>query len=239
MKRALPALLVLVAALPAQAQTPKFTVPAGCEAYLTVQSKSCLVSHYFTCADDPAGHRWGATLTEEGPVALAWLDADYQWLKTVVLVAGITETLRLPSDDPASLSELLDTGLDSFDFETVTSGAIEGQVHRYQGFDRLTGETRTIDGEPLQVTEFAVQEYVDGDLVYSRDGSQFVSDRFGLFFGGVETESDGIDTVETDRSPVQLIEPGEPGFLDARPIFDCGAVLSGLELPAMPAGLTR
>lgn len=244
MKPVLPALLLAGAAalpgLPALAQSPKFTPPPGCEAWLTVQMKSCLVSHYFTCADDPEGHRWGATLTEDGPVVLSWLDAEYQWLKTVLLFNGVTETLRQPSDDPASLSELLETGLDSFDFETVTSGAVEGRVHRYQGFDKLTGETVEIDGEPLLVTEFAVTEYVGGDVIYTREGNQFVSERFGLFLGGQETESNGERTAETDRTPVQFIEPGEPGFLDARPIFDCGAILSRAPgAAATPAGLRR
>jgi len=239
MKHAIPAMLALAAALPAQAQSPKFAVPPGCEAFLTVQMKSCLVSHYFTCADDPEGHRWGATLTENGPVALALVDEEYQWLRTILLFAGVTEPLREPSDAPASLSELLDTGLDSFDFEMVTSGAISGQVNRYQGFDRLTGETVTIDGEPLLVTEFALTEYQDGEQVYARKGNQFVTERFGLFLGGVESETDGVETAQTDRSPVQLIEPGEPGFLDARPIFDCGAVLSAVPRDALPVALTK
>ncbi|HBG99106.1 MAG TPA: hypothetical protein DDY29_10425 [Rhodobacteraceae bacterium] len=237
MKPALSALLALAAAWPAQAQSPKFVPPQGCDAYLTVQMKGCLVSHYFTCQGDPEGHRWGATLTADGPVALSYLDAEYQWLQTMILVIGMTETLREPSQDPASFSELLETGLDSFDFETVTSGAIDGQVHRYQGFDRLTGETVEIDGEPLMVTEFEVRESVDGQVIFTRQGNQYVSERFGLFLGGIETETDGVETVENDRTPVQFIEPGEPGFLDARPIFDCGAVLSRAPADIVPARL--
>jgi hypothetical protein len=238
MKPTIPALL-LAAALPtqapAQAQNLKFTPPAGCEAYLTVQMKGCMVSHYMTCAGDPEGHRWGVTLIEQGPLSLARLDDEYQWLQTTVLPLGITETLRLPATDPASMSELLETGLDSFDFEMVTSGAVEGEVHRYQGFDRLTGEQTEIDGEPLLVTEFSVNEYVNGRPESGHAGNQYVSERFRLFFGGIESQTDGTDSAEMDRSPVQFIEPGEPGFLDARPIFDCGAILSMAPDRILPA----
>lgn len=239
MKAAIPALAVLLAAMSAQAQGAKFTPPAGCDAYLTVQMKSCLVAHYFTCAGDPEGHRWGATLTEMGPAAMSYVDDEYQWLRTVVFFRGVTEELRQPSVEPASMSELLETGLDTFDFETVSSGAINGQVSRYQGFDRLTGEETEIDGMPLLVTEFEVNEYVDGALVFARKGNQYVSDRFRLFFGGIETESNGTETVESDTTPVQFIEPGEPGFLDADPIFDCGAVMSSVPAPVVPVGLTK
>jgi hypothetical protein len=34
------------------------------------------------------------------------------------------------------------------------------------------------------------------------------------------------EVFETDGRPVEFAFPGEPGFLSAEPLYDCGAVLS-------------
>ncbi|MES2540831.1 MAG: hypothetical protein V4583_09625, partial [Pseudomonadota bacterium] len=52
-------------AAPALAGT--WDAPEGCEAYLTVQSKQCRVSHFYRCAADNPGDQWRADLDQEGP----------------------------------------------------------------------------------------------------------------------------------------------------------------------------
>jgi hypothetical protein len=55
--------LVFLAA-PAAAQT--VSLPAGCEAYVTVQKRSCTVSTLFRCAADPEGHQRRMDSTRTG-----------------------------------------------------------------------------------------------------------------------------------------------------------------------------
>ena len=59
----------------AMAQTETFALPAGCTAFLTVQSKACSVEHHFTCEGDPAGHQRRVALNEEGMTYLGTIDA--------------------------------------------------------------------------------------------------------------------------------------------------------------------
>ena len=48
--------LILLAA-PTSAAT--FAPPTGCTAYLTVQSRGCLVSQFYTCESDAKGEQCG------------------------------------------------------------------------------------------------------------------------------------------------------------------------------------
>lgn len=220
------ALLSVVLAGSAQAQSAdRFQVPEGCTAFLTVQSRSCQMAHYWTCEGEPEGTHWRITLDQDGPFYLNYTDSEFRWLRAFNLRTGSQDTLIEPEDDPASLSELLESGSDTMVF-SIRNERPEGIFQRdYTGFDRLTGEQVTIDGRPLMVTEFAYQwETTAGPR--ATEGTQFVWAERGLFFGGLETvTTPSGDVIEGNYSPVEFHEPGDEGFLGMEPEHDCGVVM--------------
>ncbi|MEM6637729.1 MAG: hypothetical protein AAF667_17775 [Pseudomonadota bacterium] len=196
-----------------------FQAPAGCTAYLTVQMKGCLVSNHWRCDAEPEGNSWAGLYTDNGPAVFSQFNNEFQWLATFPALGGPSERLAEGSADPLSLTELLDNGLDSFDFEMEDP---EGRT-RVRGFDSLTGEEVEIDGERLLITDFQMIQTRDTDVVAESTGQQYVHPRWRLFFLGQETDTrDGV-TVASDNSPVTFHEPGEPGFGATQPIYGCGA----------------
>jgi hypothetical protein len=186
-----------------------FQVPAGCTPFLTVQSRSCLVSHHWSCEADPEGTHWRATLDQDGAFYLSFTDAEFRWLRSWNLRSGATDTLIEPEQDPASMTELLATGSDSMVFSIREESAMGTFQRDYTGFDRLTGETVIVDGHELQVTEFAY-EYGTPDGPRRTEGNQFVHEGWGLFFGGLETVTlPSGETFEGNYSPMEFAEPGE------------------------------
>ena len=97
-------------------QSRLFSPPEGCEAFLTVQQKACIVSHHWTCKADPAGVQWHAESDEMGPYYVGQTDGETQWLQSFNLAQGRTTTLEQPAADPANLTTLLDSGIDTYDF---------------------------------------------------------------------------------------------------------------------------
>jgi hypothetical protein len=145
------------------------------------------------------------------------------------LRSGGTDTLIEPEQDPASLTELFATGSDSMVFSIREESALGTFQRDYTGFDRLTGETVTVDGRELEVTEFAY-EYGTPEGPRQTEGNQFVHEGWRLFFGGLETVTlpDG-ETFEANYSPMEFAEPGESGFLTMQPLYDCGDMMSALD----------
>ncbi|WP_224816688.1 hypothetical protein [Hasllibacter sp. MH4015] len=214
----------------AQGGGERFQVLDGCTAFLTVQSRSCLVSHHWRCDGDPDGTHWRATLDQDGAFYLNFTDAEFRWLRAFNLRNGTTDTIIEPETDPASLTELLETGNDTMVF-SIREDSSAGTFQRdYTGFDRLTGVTVNIDGHDLDVTDFAYQ-WETGGGPRATEGTQFVSREWNLFFGGLETvTTPGGETFEGNYSPVEFAEPGEPGFLATQPLYDCGDMMSALPL---------
>lgn len=220
---------------PAAAQESRlFQVPEGCEAFLTVQSRSCTVSHHWRCDADPEGTHWRAAVDQDGAFYLSYSDAEFRWLQSWGLRNGSTDTLIVPEDDPASLTELLETGSDSMVFSIREEGPMGVFQRDYTGFDQLTGESVTVDGRELLVTEFTYQ-YDTPQGLRRTEGNQFVHPDWRLFFGGLETVTVGDESFEGNYSPMDFAEPGEPGFLTMEPIYDCGDVMSALDLPVVRA----
>ena len=92
-------------------------------------------------------------------------------------------------------------------FSLLIEGA-SGTVQRdYTGFDSLTGDAVSIDGERLLVTDFAYQ-YNLGAGQRRVQGNQFVQPEWRLFFGGIETVIDGDESFEYDSSPMEFAETG-------------------------------
>ena len=221
MIRALALALLLPAA--AAAQSP-VNLPAGCEAYVTIQKRSCVVTHNFTCDGDPAGHQRRVDYTEEGMIYMGRIDAETQWIESFHIRADVIERLAPDPADPASLTDLLQTGRDTWDFQTVSEPPA---ITVYRGHDELTGNQIVIDGVTLEETVFdVIASDPSGAELWRVTGSEFVHRDWRIFLSGVRVVTTPSEQFETDGRPVEFIFPGEPGFLSATPRHDCGNVMS-------------
>lgn len=204
-----------------------YTLPEGCTAYMTMQSASCSVGHYFTCEGDEEGSQRRVEFDREGVSYVGQIDGETQWLISSYRDTGHTEVLEDDPADRASFTELLEEGISTYDFRTLSD---EIGPMRYVGADILTGETVTIDGVELVQTEYTIRmEDPSGQVLFSTAGREFVSVEWRVFFGGVSTLMTEQGEVERDNSPVEFILPGEPGFLSSSPKYGCGATDSSWE----------
>ncbi|MCC7320637.1 MAG: hypothetical protein IT542_06615 [Rubellimicrobium sp.] len=218
------ALLAPMGAAAQQSQARTFAVPAGCTAYLTVQSRACSVSHHFTCEGDPEGWQRRVDMDESGVVYFGAIDGETQWMESYHMLSGHAERLEPSPADPASFSDLQARSVDTWDFRTNSDEV--GQT-RYVGQDRLTGATEVIDGIVLEATEFAITAYgEDGTELWRSTGNEYISRDWGMFISGTSSVTADGETWDTDNRPVEFILPGEPGFLSAMPRYGCGVVMS-------------
>jgi hypothetical protein len=218
------ALLFVVLAAPAGAGT--FTAPEGCKAFLTVQSRQCRVSNYYSCSADAPGDQWRQDFDQEGMFFKSRIDAETQWVESYDMNPEVKQTLDPGAEDPASFSDLLATGLDSFAFGLTKE---TGEQTRVRGFDKLTGKSFVIDGVSLKQTEFEFTETdTEGNVLRQSRGNEFISPEWRTFFSGPSEWDDGSGYVPLDGSPVQFIKPGEPKFGSTQPIFDCDTVVSSV-----------
>lgn len=214
--------LILLAA-PAAAQDT-FSLPAGCEAFVTVQSESCQVDHHFICQGDPEGHKRRVSLDEQGMTYTGVTDDEAQWVSSFHVLSGHSEVLQSAPVDPASLSGLIATNLDAYDFRTLSDEIGET---RYVGRDRLTGRQITIDGVALNETTYEITAYdAAGNEVWSSQGREFINPDWRMFLAGTGTVTTPSGSSERSNRPVEFIFPGEPGFLSAAPKHGCGVAIS-------------
>lgn len=212
----------LALATPVAAQQ-SFAAPEGCEGKLTVQQKGCVMVNVWTCEADAPGDQWIALIAQSGVFSVQKVDDEFQWIESYKI--GGTERLRMPAPDPASLTELFETQIDTWDFTLETDEGLERNV----GFDMLTGETTVIDGETLLNTEYQGRTLDgDGNELDAGNGRQFVSERHRLFFFGQSWDAATPDRV-IDMSPIEFIYPGEPGFFSAQPAYECNVIESGYQ----------
>lgn len=221
--------LALLMPLPAAAQdapaAPRlFSLPAGCTAYLTIQMASCTLSHHFTCEGDPEGWQRRVDLDEGGVTYFGAIDSETQWMESFHVMSGHSERLAPDPADPASISELIASGVDSYDFHTLSAEIGET---RFVGQDRLTGNTVTIDGVTLDETEYFITAYDSGGgEMWRSEGREFISRDFGMFLAGISTVTAGGESWESNDTPMEFVFPGESGFLSGSPKFGCNVVLS-------------
>lgn len=201
-----------------------WSAPAGCEAFMTVQSKACRVSHYYKCSADAPGEQWRVDMDQEGPFFLSKIDAEGQWIESYDPMRQVLDPSPV---DPASFSELIAEGMDTWDFGLSKE---DGTGSRAFGYDRLTGQTVVIDGITLQQTEVDFTEYDRAGTVLRRSrGNEYVNPDWRLFFAGPgETDLGDGQWLPIDGSPVQFVFPGEAGFLSTQPIFDCDVLTAAL-----------
>lgn len=215
-------LTVLVAAMPAAAQQ-SFGAPEGCEAVLTVQNKGCVMTNVWHCEADAPGEQWIALITQAGVFSVQKVDAEFQWIEAYKLTGN--ERLVTPVEDPASLTDLFDNQIDTWDFTLETDDGTERNV----GYDLLTGETTEIDGEVLLNTEYQGRTIDgDGNEIDASSGRQYVSEKHRMFFFGENWPQDDPEQV-IDMSPVEFIYPGEPGFFSDSPKYECNVIESGFQ----------
>lgn len=226
--------LVAVAAHPAAADE-MFAPPEGCRLHMTVQERSCSVSQHYTCAGDAPGDQWTAYFDAEGMASVSRIDKETRWLESTSASTGVTDRLEPKAARHASLSQLLETGRDDFDFWTRSD---DGERMHHVGHDELTGERITIDGVALERTRFRLETFgANGDLLVTREGGQYVSRDHARFYGGAETDSDWTGAIESfDNSPVRFVRPGQLGFGSMVPQFGCEAQMVRAPAPTSRDG---
>lgn len=220
-----PLALALLAAGPAQAGT--WTAPEGCEIFMTVQAKGCRVSNHYRCAADPAGDQWRADFDQEGLYFMSRINSEAEWVESLEANPPVRQTLDPGAADPAAFSELLSTGVDSYDFGLSDD---DGSHTNVTGYDRLTGRSLTIDGVALEETEFDFTETDDwGNVLRRARGTEYISREMRMFFAGPgETDLGDGQWLPVDGSPVDFVFPGDKGFASSQPIYDCDALTASL-----------
>jgi len=218
------AVICLAGPVVAQEGPTQFSLPAGCDAYVTMQSVSCEVTHYFVCSNDPAGNQRSVTLDEQGMTYSGMIDVETQWLESFHPLSGHSERLEPSPEEPASFSNLLETGKDEYRFSTLSDEVGET---RFEGRDILTGRTVTIDGVTLEETDYDIKAFdAAGNEIWASRGTEYISRDWGRFLSGFGQTTVNGETFNRDRRPMEFIFPGEPGFLSARPKHGCGVALS-------------
>ena len=220
MMKPLTILGALMLAAPAVAQQ-SFAAPEGCTGTLTVQQKGCVMVNVWSCEADEPGDQWLALIGQGGLFSVQRVDSEFQWIETFKVTGN--ESLQQPADDPASLTELFSSQVDTWDF---TINTIEGP-QRNVGYDMLTGDSTVIDGVDLLVTEFQGRTLDgEGNEIESGSGRQYVSEDMRLFFFGQSWDAEDPQNV-VDMAPVEFIFPGEPGFFSDKPIYECNELETG------------
>jgi hypothetical protein len=194
-----------------------------CELAMTVQMQSCQVANFERCGDG-----WRITFADgDGPFFVSDIDYETRWTQSVTLASGEIDTLAADAIDPASFSELLATGRDDYDFTTTSS--LGGFETRYTGYDVLTGVTVDIDGVTLEKSEFSMDALdAQGNLMWTRSGTQFVSREMRLFFADSEVfENASGDRAASASAPASFAFPDEEGFGDTTPELECGMLMTG------------
>ena len=217
--------LLATAAMRLHAQTPDvFDLPEGCSAYLTIQTEACSVDHIFTCEGDAEGTQRRVSIGENGLSYVGQIDSETQWLESLHLGSGHAEQLSEEVTDRASFSELVESGIDTYDFTTESEEV--GQT-RYVGQDSLTGQQVTIDGVTLDETQYNITAYdADGEVKWSAEGNEYISQRFRMFLSGSSTITTERGSFDNEDNPVEFIFETEAGFLSKFPKYGCGETLS-------------
>lgn len=194
---------------------------------MTVQSKACRVSHYYRCTADNPGDQWRVDLDQEGPFFYSRINSEAEWVESYDPARQVLDPSPV---DPASFSELLASGIDTWDF---TLSRDDGAVSRAAGYDRLTGQTVVIDGITLSQTEVEFTEYdALGNVTRRSRGNEYLHPDWRVFFAGPgETDLGDGQWRPIDGSPVEFAFPGEDGFLAAQPKFDCDALTAEADMP--------
>ena len=165
-------------------------------------------------------------MDREGLTYVGQIDHEAQWLRSFFIRSVEEETLIEPAADPASLTALLATGLDTYDFTLNTTTGVQ----RVVGFDRITQRDVTIDGEVLHRTEYNITTTnIDGDVLFAAEGVEYVSEKYRRFFSGYGSVTEPDTPLPYNETPIDFITRGQPGFLSDEPQYDCSAITAHYE----------
>ncbi len=233
-KQALGPALALLIATPAVAE---FSLPDGCTAFLTVQSKGCSVSLLWRCEPAADGGFSEASFGPDGLESLVNYSAGYQWLDSIYTWNSAHEAYLPPARDPIDVTTLLATGIDTYDFTMHRTEPDNSYDIRVTGADMLTGETAEIDGFALDLVRTRLEIIgEDGKSEYRSQGVQYYSRALGHFFLGAETVfGETGAAADYDSTPIDIIQPGEAGFGATTPLYECTRQDAALSAPVLPA----
>ena len=174
--------LICFSAFAAGSARAQYVLPNGCNAFLTVQSKSCLVSHFYTCNADAEGFKWRIDLDEQGEIYHVQTDAEARWLYALGMTSGISENLdETGSIDQASLTNLLQQDHDDFAFQMLSSS---GEIIVVWGKDQLMGQIVIIDDLLLFQTKSTMMVTdAEGNFLWDTPATEYVSPKHRIFFG--------------------------------------------------------
>ncbi|MCB1388857.1 MAG: hypothetical protein KDK12_06905 [Rhodobacteraceae bacterium] len=228
MRRISAAAIVSLLASGAHADPGTFTPPDGCTAFLTVQSNSCRVTHYYGC-NSAAGDVWAAYFNAQGLQSIVHEDAETARISQTNETTGAVFTTLPDAADPASLTTLLATGSDEWTYDQDIG---DGLQVRHSGVDQLTGERVTIDGEELQLVSSSYQTRAmpEDVVLVTGTATQMILGRLRLALQATEHRTSTSSDWTRDTTPVQFLFPGDQGFLSNLPITGCDAQLGALPI---------
>ena len=229
-------LLAAAPGLPLLAQQA-VTLPPGCAAWVTIEDRSCRLRHLIRCEGEPTG-QFHDVIFQNDELAFVGLSNDEaEWLYSYYAGDDASEVIEAAPADRISLTELLDTGADSYDL--TMSSEFYGDT-RYVGEDRIVDGSMTISGIELPFADYEFEAFgSDGQLLWRAEGRQVVSPDWRIFMALDYrwTYPDGsVDRF--DDTPVAFHMPGDERFLMSS-VADCTPpeLASGTEAAAeeMPA----
>lgn len=216
-----------------------FAVPKGCTPFLTVQNKGCASSLLWRCDGDRDGDFTAASFGPDGLESVMRYSDSYQWLDSVYTWDKSREVFVPPATDPIDRFALLDTGIDTYDFIMRRSEPGRQYDIHITGADVLQGATTVIDGYTVEILDTRLEIVAeDGTTEYKSQGTQYYSRELGQFFLGHDTVFDeNGKPQEYDNTPVNIIMPGEPGFAETTPLYECNLQDAAFTLaaPVLPA----
>ena len=210
------------------------TTPEGCEAVLTVQKHGCEVTHIYQCEQGIVKH---INIDQDEFDWVSLFGPDYIELESKEEITGIGLVGMNAISDPRSLHTLLTTGRDTvayrgeFDMPGLLIGAADVSSQ-----SRLMDEVLEIGGVTWQKALEEIVFQVRPHLAMTGTQDIWIDAESGILFHGSSSHELAGKAEETDNTPVEVIYPGQPGFLSMSPIYDCGEMMSALPFSENHAG---
>ena len=222
------ALGILVCTLPwgAFAQVPG-AERKDCVGIYSIQKRSCVVENIYRC-ETPAGVLWRKEEFEaDESMNLEVLTEDGQILYAADSVEGPFVSGLIENTDPLSVRDMLASGVDYYDhivrlhlpiFVDPINAPLQGRLQNLN-------EQVEIDGIVFDRARMDIKIWVNAAEINGYE-DWYIDRATGAFAYG-ETK---IFNKLYAQEPVQVIKPGEPGFMSERPLYDCGELSNAAPL---------
>ena len=222
-------LRILLCALPcggAFAQVPG-AERVDCVGIYSIQKRSCIVENIYRC-DTPAGVLWRKEEFEaDDPMNFEVLTEDGQILYVADTVEGPFLSGLIENGDPVSIQEMLTSGVDYYDqiirlhlpiFTDPINAPLRGRLQNLN-------EQVEIDGIVFDRARLHINLSINAAEIPGYE-DWYIDRATGAFAYG---ESKILNKLY-EQEPVQVIKPGEPGFMSDRPLYDCGEISKAVPL---------